>query len=173
MAVFFKIAESVNKGILYIHNHVDSDNSYFNFRGEVGSNDRPDNTDSGQYWVASSNPTIDLKPMPIYNAFSSSLLGNIGIFTETNGGTLIGGVTFLSTKYNGKLLFAPSGANPANFNIRLTNFDGTLTNFYVCYLTDTPEVGLVAIENINQPPANTITTWTITELAQNAPLGSQ
>ena len=176
MSVFFKISESLNDGPLHIHKHSDSDNMYFENRGVIGDSTKTDETDYGQYWCASTDPTASAPAQAIYNTFTESLLGSIGIYTEANidnkSGTLLGGVTFLSTLYNGKILFEKVAGNPALYTIRFTDNDAKATNYYICYIPDTPEVGIVEITNITNPPSGVSTQWKIKILNNNAALAA-
>lgn len=174
MAVFFKITESLNHGVLYIHKHNDSSNMYFENRGEVGSATISDRTDSGQVWCTTQDPRGGNSTLTVYNTYTSSLLGDIGIYTAAKPagkqGTLLGGVTFLSAPFNGEILFEHAPGSTTLYTMRLVTNTGAATNHYICYLTNTPEVGIVAIDSISSPPANVITTWNISMFPENLPL---
>ena len=170
MTAFFKIIETESNGTLFIHEYSNNKDMYFQFRGEIEpAPARSDATDYGQYWITNQDPTKTPMGQAIYNPSSQSLLGTIGIGTEANKGELLGGVTFLSTKYNGRFVFNPAAGMPNTFNINLVNDDLSVTTYYICYLTETDEVAIVDIENLSTPPTGAITTWRIEFLNNNVP----
>ena len=170
MTAFFKIIETQSNGTLFIHEYSDNKDMYFQYRGEIEADPaRSDATDYGQYWITNQDPTNTSMGQAIYNPSSQSLLGTIGISTEANQGELLGGVTFLSTKYNGRFVFKAVTGMPDTFNINLVTDDLTETPNYICYLTGTDEVALVNIPNLANPPIGSVTTWRIEFLNNNVP----
>lgn len=167
MTLFYKISEVQNNGILYVHNHADGDNDnmYFDFRGEIEADmTKPDTTDYGQIWAINENPKNRPAAQSVYNTYSQSLLGTLGVKAEYPSGELVGGVSFLSTRYNGTFLFTVSATIPNAFTINLVDLTGVPTNDYICYFTNTGEVGITNVANITTPPQDVQVSWYIKEL---------